>query len=189
MAIADERIEAVALQLGLAPDLLVEVRAEAKLEKHARGLPQARRLYQFHLFLPPVVYRAWQDECTFRGIESGTFLRSLISDYLLGDREPVPLRRWIYQGRTYRMGDAHKRAQGLLRATIPQGARRALARRAALIGGKATSVARALVLEALQGLHRGIALIDAQSMFDDERRYLDARPAAVIDRGPVTRLI
>ena len=186
IAIADERIEAVAEQLGLAPDLLVEVRAEAKLEKHARGLPPARRLYQFHLFLPAVIHRAWRDECKFRGIESGTLLRSLISDYLLGSREPMPLRHWMYQGRTYRMGDAQKRAQGLLRATIPQGARRALVYRASVVGAKPTSVARALVLEALQGLHRGIALIEAQSMYDDERRYLGGPDEGILTRDRAT---
>jgi hypothetical protein len=54
---------------------------------------------------------------------------------------------------------------------ITQGARRALFHRSSSLGASASAVVRGLVLEALEGEHRGIPLVSAGMMYDDETRY------------------
>jgi len=181
--ISDDRIDAVAKQIGVDPDLLVEVRTEARLGQHRRGLslahgrfirasPQDRhmRIYQYHLFMPGPVYRAWQEELEFRGVPGTVLLRSLLHDYLQSRRDVGALASWIWDGNTYKLGKL-TRKDFEQRTVIPHGAKRALARRAAAAGTTSTAITRALVLEALRGLHRDILLVDPGAMYDDENRY------------------
>jgi hypothetical protein len=182
VALTDDQIDAVARRLGVSSEILLEARAQTKIVKHASGLPNAismagrvageyRTYYQYHLFMPPVVWKAWADECKFREVKGSLLLRSMIHDYLSFPRSVAPLRQWRYQDKTYKMGE-HGRTHFLERAQIPHGAKRALEHRARQIGALPTWVVRALVLEALAGLHRDIRLIEATMMYDDESRYL-----------------
>jgi hypothetical protein len=184
-AIPDAQIDAAAKQLGVDPDVLLDARARTRERRHEHGLRprmkklvpadvQARhsRLYQFHLYMPGELFRLWKDECAYRGIEGSTLLRALIHSYLLSSYEPTsPVTGWYWKGSRYRMGDAQIRRDFLERAVIPQGAKRALRRRAARFGGTSVGIVRALVLEAMAGKHRKVPVIDAGMMFDDEDRY------------------
>ncbi len=178
----DDEIDALAERLGVQPELLLEARAEAKIQKSKNGLRIAaarpdesgrfKRYYQFHLFMPPPVHKAWLEECAYRELRGPVLLRALIQEYLMGDTEPTPLSFWYWKGKRYQMGKAEQRSPFLERATITQGANRALKRRAMAIGTTPTAIARALIIEALSGEHRAVKLIEHSMMFDDERRYL-----------------
>lgn len=179
--ILDSELDEIAKTLGLDPDLLLEARAEAKVTRQERGLrvtkwyegtSETRRYYQFHLFMPELVMKAWREECVFRQVAGPLLLRSLIHDYLVRTREPNPLRKWYWRGQFYTMGDSDERTRFLERATIPLGSRRALVARAIRVGTTPTALCRALAIEALSGLHRDVPLIEASMMFDDEERYL-----------------
>lgn len=186
-ALPDERIDAVAKRLGVDPELLLEVRAEVRIERHERGLPSPKlqykkrlradphdphvRLYQYHLFMPEEVFAAWKEECAFRGLDGPLLLRSMIHEYLLGEREVAPLDHWVWRGKKYMMGGNKHRGKFLERSVIPHGAKRALTLRASLLGTTSAALVRALAVEALMGLHRDVALIEAARMFDDETRY------------------
>lgn len=174
-SMTDAQIARIAPELGLDPQFLLEVRAEARIRRNKRGfrgqLHENRMLYQYHLFMPEVVWRDWQKECEFRGVKGALLLRSLIHDYLLGSREPLAAGAWYWRGKRYKMGEK-ERNRFLERAAMPHGARRALRTRAEWIGTTPTAVARALVIEAMSGLHRDVPLVETGMMFDDERRYL-----------------
>lgn len=180
----DDEIDAVAKRLGVDPDLLLEVRAQELVALHERGFAQPisnakrrpadalrdylPRLYQLQLWMPPAIVEAWYAECERRGVHASTFLRSLIHAYLLGAREPDPVKYWRWQGKLHR---APKSEETNAHTTIPQGARRAIGRRAAARGTKQTAIVRALVLEAMHGQHSGIPLVSSSMMYDDETRY------------------
>jgi len=183
-AIADSEIDRVAKKIGVDPELLLEVRAQARIERHERGFPSPhlrhtkpaageahRRLYQYHLPMAEVVRKAWTVECEFRQVTGPVLLRSLIHSYLLGTREPTPLAAWYYQGVRHPSGgpERHKHYE---RSTIPHGAKRALTRRAVAQGTIPMNVVRALVLEVLAGQHRQIRFVETSMMYDDESRYL-----------------
>lgn len=182
LPVEDAEIDALAQRLGVQPDVLLEARAEAKILQSKNGLRIAsarpdesgrfKRYYQFHLFMPPPVYKAWLEECAYRELRGPVLLRALIQEYLMGDKEPEPLSFWYWKGKHYKMGKAELRSPYLERATITQGAKRALARRAKAIGTTSTAIARALIIEALSGEHRVVKLIEHSMMFDDETRYL-----------------
>jgi len=181
----DEEIDAVAKRLGVDPDLLLEVRARARVELHERGLAPAlsnskilneghKRLYQYQMVLPEEIHRIWNGECERRGAHGPTLLRSLIHEYLLGEREPVPARHWSWEGKLYQ----HFRKSGFdQKAVITQGAKRALMRRTALLGVRPTALVRGLMLEAMRGEHGTVQLVTAAMMYDDEDRYRTAPPA------------
>jgi hypothetical protein len=197
--IPDDKLDAVAKMIGVDPDLLLEVRARARIERGERGrAPSGNnalrvlsdRVYEYHLFMPPVIFAAWKAECSFRGVEGSMLLRSLIHEYLSATREPQPMPAWIWQGEMRPMGDNPKRAKCMERAAIPKGARRALVRRAELLGVRPTSIVRALATEVLAGDHRDVTLLGSGSMFDDETRYFmgpSAPPGDGLDRGHVPR--
>jgi hypothetical protein len=184
MALGDDEIDAVAKRIGVDPDLLLEVRAEARIALRSRGLSppqsnskrasaaardeQMQRLYQVKVWMPPVVHAAWLAECHRRGVHPPTFLRSLIHEYLRGTREPSAEAYWRWQGKLILKYHKIRIAE---KAVIPHGAKRALGLRAAALGTTPIPVLRALVLEALAGEHHGIALVPSSMMFDDESRY------------------
>jgi hypothetical protein len=183
VTLADSDIDRVSKELGLDPEFLVEVRAEAKIQRHKIGRTNAlttwdqdtglrRRCYQFHLYMPEAIWNAWKDECEFRQVGGALLLRSLVHDYLLGGREVSPLKRWHWRGKLYRMGDNAKRSAFLERSTVPHGAWRALQRRGGALGVTGTALARALVIEALSGLRYDVPLVETGMMYDDESRYL-----------------
>lgn len=182
--LADNQIDAAAKKLGVDPDLLVEVRAEARIALHQKGYappisnrrskraefetePQ-RRLYQYRMWMPRGIAKVWEAECQLRGVRGPALLRSLVHYYLLGAREPAPEPTWRWEGRIYPF-DRDKDLEE--RATLPHGAKRALMRRANLQNVPASAVVRALMLEAMRGEHRRLPPLQAAQMFDDEARY------------------
>jgi hypothetical protein len=183
MAIDDSRIDEVARLLGVSPELLLEARTRSRIERYERGQPSRRlmskpgageahhRLYQFTLFMPEVILKAWEEECNYRDVDGPVFLRSLIHSYLLGSREPEPREAWRWKGQRFTM-PASDRDRFREKATIPIGAKRALTVRAIRLGTQSTRIVRALVTEALAGGHRGIPLVETAMMYDDEERYL-----------------
>jgi len=181
--IDDSDIDAVAKKLGVDPDLLLEVRAQAIIDLHDRGLAQpisnsqnqrrsldeaTQRLYQYQMWFPPPVFEAWRHECDRRGVHAATFLRSLIHYYLLSTREPEPLQDWSWEGKLYR---GYRRERVDERAVIPHGAKRALLRRATLRGTRSTHIVRALILGAMRGEYQSVPLVTSGMMYDDESRY------------------
>lgn len=184
--IRDDEIDAVAKRLGVDPDLLVEVRADARMAIYARGLappasnskkhrqrspfatePQ-RRLYQYRIWMPREISKIWEGECRLRGVHGPAVMRSLIHFYLLGAREPAPEPQWRWNGRFYAL---NRKVDLEERATLPHGAKRALMHRSQLQNVPAACVVRALILEAMRGEHRRLPPIQAAQMFDDETRY------------------
>jgi len=194
VTLPDSKIDAVAHDLGLDPELLLEVRAEAKILRHKIGRTNAltswdkdtglrRRCYQFHLYMPEAIWTAWKEECKFRQVGGALLLRSLVHDYLLGVREVQPLKRWHFRGKLYQMGSNDKRYGFLERSTVPHGAWRALQHRGTALGVTGTAMARALVIEALSGLHHDVPLVETGMMYDDESRYLKRDPASGLTGG------
>lgn len=178
--IDDRDIDAVAKKLGVDADLLLEVRAQAVIDLHDRGLAPsisnsgkrymeeaAVRLYQYQIWFPAPVFEAWRLECDRRGVHAATLLRSLIHYYLLSTREPAPLQNWVWEGKLYR-GGVERMAE---KAVIPHGAKRALLRRAILRGARAVHIVRALILAAMRGEYQRVPLVTAGMMYDDESRY------------------
>lgn len=199
--IPDDEIDVIAKRLGVEPDLLLEVRAAMRVEMHKEGrrMPRGptvpgdvqarhRRVYQLHLYIPIEIFPFWKDECEFRGIEGSVLLRSIIHAYLLSKYEPQDvLTGWRWKGKRYKTPQSQQRGKvGLERTVIPQGAKRALARRARRSGTTSTAIVRGLVLEALRGLHRVIPLVEPAMMWDDEGRY-EASPEGPLDRVPGPR--
>lgn len=193
VAMTEDAIDALSERLGVSPGLLCEVRAQAKIDLCKSGLrmpsandplaPGFKRFYQFHLFMPPPVFKAWKEECEFRQLPEPVLLRSLIQEYLLDTREPTPLRFWYWEGKRHQM-PKKTRDSCLVRATITHGANRALKRRARRIGSRPTALARALIIEALEGGHRDVRLIEHGSMYDDESRYLAAHASRLTEGDP-----
>jgi len=178
----DSDIDAVAKKLGVDADLLLEVRAQAIIDLHDRGLAQpisntkarlaldqvSQRLYQYQMWFPPEVFEVWRLECGRRGVHPPTFIRSLIHHYLLGTREPSPLQDWSWEGTLYR---GYRSGRVSERAAIPHGAKRALIRRSTLLGTRSTHVVRALILGAMRGDYQSLPLVTSGMMYDDESRY------------------
>lgn len=177
----DSDIDVVAKQLGVDPDLLLEVRAQARLDMHEQGYtrPASNRaerrqfsdqlLYQFKIRIPSECHRAWNEECERRAVAGSVLLRSLVHCYLLGSREPVPAPHWILDGRLLR--EERAKTRDAEKATVTHGAKRALLRRAAFRNTKSAWIVRALMMEAIRGDHTGIPLVSAGMMFEDETRY------------------
>jgi hypothetical protein len=180
----DDEIDGVAKKIGVDPDLLLEVRARARIERYSIGksLPSSdpnslmKRGAQINVFIPQVVFVAWKAECDFRGVDGAALVRSLIHEYLLGEREPEPMVAWLWDGKRHRMGDRAFRMQYMERPVVTHGARRALARRADRRGVPSITIIRALMLEAMTGGHRDVALVESTMMFDDETRYFQGSP-------------
>lgn len=181
--IDDSDIDAVAKKLGVDADLLLEVRAEAIIDLHKRGLAPAisngtkrrqsleevtKRIYQYQIWFPQPIFDAWRIECARRGVHASTFLRSLIHYYLLSSREPGALRDWVWEGQLYR---GYTKGGVDERAVIPHGAKRALMRRASIQGTRSSHIVRALILAAMRGEYQSIPLVSAGMMYDDESRY------------------
>lgn len=176
----DEEIDGVAKRLGVDPVLLLEVRAQVRVDLHSRGFAPSisnakrklfglqERIYQSKIWMPTVVFAAWNAECARRGVHPPTFLRSLIHSYLLGDREPEIAPHWMWRGELLREVATLATRE---RAVITHGAARALKRRAAARHTSMTGIMRGLVLEALAGQHMGIPLLSTAMMYDDENRY------------------
>lgn len=182
MAILDEQIDKVAERVGVQPDVLLEARALARIRDAERGVMGAprftselqarhRRLYEYHLPMPKVIHDEWKEECAFRVVESSTLLRSLIHHYLSTSYEPAEtVRGWRRDGVRLLVPKAVEH-ENLERATVTQGAKRALHIRAQRRGATSIAVVRALVLETLAGGFRGLPLVETKRMYDDEKRY------------------
>jgi hypothetical protein len=179
----DGQIDETAIYLGVQPDVLVEARVRSKIERASLGVPEAlgqkrrgSRHMQYSLWMPLEIHKAWKEECEFRGVEGSALLRALINDYLVKSREPERvLSHWVWRGRMHtvpRAGAGRQRECALL----PGGAYRALKRRAARRGASLLALVRSLALEAMEGKHHAVPLVDARMMFDDEDRYYLGAP-------------
>lgn len=184
---SDAEIRVRAMALGIQPDLLTEARVRFVEQSKALGVqpPLGRKKaksehYQIKCVMPKTLFERWIVHCEERGVQGSALLRSLIHGYLLGSQEPSQLTiYWVWQGRRLsapergwergKVGGAYPYRE---RALITQGARRALARRAAAIGCSYSAVVRGLVTDTLLGKHPNVRLVDARTMYDDENRYL-----------------
>lgn len=175
--IPDDKIDEVAVRLGVQPDLLLEVRAADRVRRAAHGLSFHRRTLQCELWMPQPVFKAWKDEAAYRGVDGRVLFRSLIHEYLLAPREPAELLdHWVWNGRAYRVGSTpfdRRAAAGVDRekTKLTVGAWRALKLRASRLGVTRSAIMRALVLETMRGEHRTLTLVQPGHMFDDETRY------------------
>ena len=193
-AIPDHKLDALAESLGLSTDVLVEARILAKIERREQGLQiprvhtsrdpsEFRRFYQYHVPFPVELWKLWKDECEMRELKGSVLLRSVIHDYLSSARDVHPAQWWRFRGCTYKVPAGKARGPYFERATIPHGAKRALMRRAQLLGARPLMVVRALVLEVLSGAHRNVRLIQSSMMYDDENRYFEAYERAARDKA------
>ena len=184
----DERLDEVAEEMGVQPDVLVEARLNALQERISGGrqpsLGQKRarsKHYQFELLMPEAIHGAWKNEAERRGLDGSALLRSMVHAYLLGSWEPPAVtKRWIWRGVGYDVKPGKwKQVHGSRypfreRALITNAARRALTRRGSRMGARPSSVLRSLVLAAIEGTWAApgtIAIVDAAGMYDDEDRY------------------
>lgn len=175
--IPDERIDRVAMKLGVQPDVLLAARAEMRILRAERGFLRNVRYRQIEMTMPPEIWEAWKDECAFREIDGPALLRSIVHDYLLSSYEPKePLRHWRFRGKLY-FASRQTRNSARERAGIPMGAIRALNARAGKTGATAHGIMRSLMIEVLEGGYRGVRIVDAKSMYDDERRYAEEAAA------------
>src|SRR5574342_59799 len=148
--VPDERIEKLAKRMGVQPDLVFEARALYRIDraKHGRGTLR-RRLGQWDVWVPHPIWKAWEEECAFRGVEPPVLLRSLVAEYLSGTREPITvLAYWFWKGKRYGVGHGGKDAHHA-KAQFPYGAWRVLQRRAKRSGVTGSGIIRALILETL----------------------------------------
>jgi len=184
---ADGDIDKVAKRLGVDPELLLEVRAQALVDLHSRGYARPlsnkpkhreqlkqdwrannRGLYQLKMWIPSECFAAWKEECARRGVKGAALLRSITHSYLLRKYEPEPQRHWRLGDKVFPNSREDLRSE---KAAVPRGVSRALMRRAATKNTKATMIVRALMMEAIQGRHMGVPLVTAAMMFEDETRY------------------
>jgi hypothetical protein len=175
--------------MGVLPDILLEARILVRKRRIDAGrvVPSGDKKaksdhYQFELLFPQEVFERWTDECETRGVKGSALMRSLIHTYLMGSFEPEAIANvWEYRGIVYPMVDVHKWAKEhgrrypyRERSLIPQGARRALIRRADRLGVDPSMVVRSLILLCLNNrwAYPGtIGIIDSVNMYDDETRY------------------
>jgi hypothetical protein len=183
--IPDASIDAVAHQLGVEPEVLLEARLVVLERRLARGrgvgAGRARRgsgHYQLQCVFVEPLWQLWQELCELRGLRGSQLLRSLVHAYLLGNWEPEQVStQWVWRGRAYGAGGsaryryAHPFRE---RALSPRGARRALVRRAARLGTTVQGLLRGVIVATLEGQWAragSIPIIDARTMYDDEARY------------------
>jgi hypothetical protein len=188
-SVSDDGLDSLARAMGVQPDVLLEARVEALMERVRGGrvAPMGMKKagsqhYQFELLMPEEVFQAWKHEAMRRGIDGSALLRSLIHAYLLGTWQPseVP-KKWVWRGRGYTVSPGTwKKAHGSRypfreRALVPPGAQRAMVRRARELGTTPSAIVRALVIAAIDGVWAtpgSIAIVDCTAMYDDENRYL-----------------
>jgi hypothetical protein len=167
--VPDARIEEYAKQMGVHPDVLFEARALLLIEDAKIGRFFRRHYFQCEVWVPKPIWEVWLEECAFRGIASPVLLRSLLFDYLTHEREPGELLRgWRLGDRSFRVreGDSVK-----AKTQCTPAAWRVLRKRSMRRGASGSALLRALMMEAIQGEHRAIRLIEARMMHDDESRY------------------
>jgi hypothetical protein len=187
MDIHDEELDAVAVKVGVQPDVLLEARLNALQAKVATGvrLPSNKRdpgsYYQYEMLFPEVVFYAWKAEAERRGLDGSALLRSAIHAYLIGSWEPEETTRyWVWRGIGYAVRPGDWKAQHGTRypfrerAAIPEGVRRALFRRADRRGIPTSVITRSLCLAIIDGTWGSpgtLKIVDSTTMFDDENRY------------------
>jgi len=186
--IEDHDIDAIAHEMGIEPQTLLEARLRVVRERAERGraVPEGVKRagshhYQFDLWMPEAIHKTWREECARRGLLGSTLLRSMLHAYLIGSWEPRTMsKKWVWRGVGYEMRvNEWKKEHGSRypyreRALVTRGARRALARRAGRRAAQPTAVARALVLACIDGRWAQpgtIDIVDSTDMYDDEARY------------------
>lgn len=174
--LTDEQVTKLADEMGVAEDVLLEARVRYKLLRAQAGRQpplgdkkSGTRHKQITIEMPPEVYEAWKEEVAARGfLDDTALLRSVLHSYLLTSREPSKIsRQWHFEGRVLSAKHHSQRCRPL----ITQGAHRALRIRAAKAGCRPYAILRGLVLDVIDGHYQGVPLIDAERMYDDEKRY------------------
>jgi hypothetical protein len=165
----------VAELLGVQPDTLREamVLYQMKRIEEGRTVPMGDKKagsghYQVRVWFPPELIPVWEAECELRHMAGNVLFRSVIHAYLLGDREPDRFGAWVVNGKSYPVDRKNRIDQ---KALVPPGVRMALARRANKLGITPMVVARALLMEVMEGKHPGLRPIDSAAMYDDPKRY------------------
>ncbi len=186
--IDDNQVDAIAHEMGVESETLLEARLRMVRERVERGraAPEGVKKagsphYQFDLWFPQVLHEVWKNECDRRGLQGSALLRSMIHAYLCGSWEPRSMpKHWVWRGIGYEVPihewkEKHgSRYPYRERALITRGARRALARRAGRQAAQPSTVVRALVLACIDGVWAApgtIEIVDKTGMYDDEERY------------------
>jgi len=188
-SIPEDKLAAVAKEIGVDVDLLAEVRAQAKIRKVSGKHAVAKfvttgRYHDLELVFPDVHWGLWIKECKTRNVEPATLLRSLIHDLLLKGRllRPEELHaRWDWNGVRHSLPKAGKNYWKNRQVVgITPGAHRALIHHARAHNCSVTTLVRTLIMETLKGRHRSVRLVQRKHLYDDELRYLQtARPGAL----------
>lgn len=172
----ESKLAKVAESVGVQPDTLREAMVLYRMRRieegraPPRGDKKARSGHrQFRVWLPPELMPVWEAECAHRRMPAPTLIRSIVNEYLLGDKEP-PGRgpHWVVRGERYPVTTKTRIEQ---RALIPPGAWLALSRRATSLGASPSSIVRALLCEVLEGKHMGVRAVECAAMYDDPARY------------------
>lgn len=178
--IEDDKLDDYAARIGVQPDVLIEARIKARhlvvegKSRHALSdeTRPGYRTYFVKVRMPPRVLKRWQEECERRDVESSVLLVSLLHNYLSGRREPVQQfldRKWWHlDGRRLLVA---KISEIGATALVSRGAWRALKIRATRLGEFRATVIRALMLEAMNGMHMDLPIVYLHAMLDDEHRY------------------
>ena len=131
--------------------------------------------WRLDLTVPQPVHAAVHGYCRSRSINTGTLVRSLVHQMLLGDQNPELVAGWWLFGERYQIAThSHsKPRQPVLKSELTAGAHRALVARAQAAGCEPSTLVRGLILEALHGKRvRFEVLTRVGQMWDDETRYV-----------------
>lgn len=182
-----DSLEAVALRIGVQPEVLVQAQHELTEERRSEGkLPIAigsghvvqDKRKQIDLDVPKAVFDDWTQYCQTRDLPSSVVLRSLIHTLLSGPENPTWTGRgWWYRGKMHRLTNyATTGEKGWwpynAKTDVTPGAARALNIRAQSVGCPYTALVRGTMIDLLEGRTKRLNIItSASSMWEDESRY------------------
>lgn len=172
----DEALNALAVRLGLQPEVLIDARNSVRVRGRARLRSSWKRdgvSKTLFVTCAREPFLAWQRHIHAWGIDSSQLIRALVYAYLTGSYEPPRERMsryWIWEGKHV------KTVNGLfVQAVIKYGAYLALEERARRLDHTVSALIRALMLENMAGNfgQRGVlTIMDLRSMPEDPEYYL-----------------
>ncbi len=173
-------IEEVAHHLGVAVDVLEEVRVLRAEEDKKRGrapLPGRKRaLFRTDYTLvrapmPKEIFRDWRQYCAALRITTSALLRSLVHHFLVagGPRPKSISKGWHYRGAVLRI--THSGFEDIS-ARITLGAEQALNHYAELWGVNSMAIVRGLVTDVLEGRVTKLRIVAFSELWGDPERYL-----------------
>lgn len=182
----DEQLQALAVELGLQPELLREAREAVNAQRAERGTTPVlgrktnEKLWpQLEIDMPEKVFVDWHAWCERQCSNSNAMIRGLLHVYLLGRWEPAYLSvHWRYKGEPLavpknRYEREHKAAWPFReKVLITRGVRGALNVRAERMRLSAIAIARGLILEVLEGRRATVLPVEPRMMYHDAERYL-----------------